>query len=516
MENSLIRVSRAAKQLFGIGNTPAPDPAHSLIVPSRSAPLLGGTSPLLALLFLFLGLRLLSQDVVTDSFTGPRDSSKWSDTEVVSGRYLRMDDSNGAFGNQLSLYTVPESTTRGNQSGDIRRRWLRHRMTPNLDTTVEIEMTSSNPIFNIAGENGWMDVYLAAIDRSNPARLCSIGFFHEKRSFQSPRKYWFANQDGTVLRNTETSLNSGTLILQWNSQTRTMRWATRALDGTVLEMATRQVDWLAAGNEADLFIGYYSGINRSLTVLAIEVSPSTPFLFDNWRITNSTPVILPSISRQPASVETVVGRAALFQVTASGSTPLTYRWQRRSFGQSAWSDLTEGQGHAGVGTVSLAFQSPAQSQNGDAYRVIVSNTAGSATSDPAFLTVIVPPPVAMITTQPVSISAVVGTSAGFSVQATGSGLTYRWQRRGSGEGTWSDVFNTEPYSGASGPDLVISPVSTGNNGDSYRVRITNAGGAVESSAAVLTVLAVAPPRVEAQPVSVSVVVDQRISRATVG
>jgi hypothetical protein len=213
-------------------------------------------------------------------------------------------------------------------------------------------------------------------------------------------------------------------------------------------------------------------------------------------LTVNPAIVAPTIVSPPVSQTVQTGQRVTFTVGANGTAPLSYQWRRNN---------AEIGGAIGS---SHTINAAALTDAGD-YTVVVRNSAGSVTSaPPARLTVTVPSPVATITTQPVSISAVVGTAAGFSVQATGSGLAYRWQRRGSGEGTWNDLFNTPPYSGASGPDLLVSPVSNANNGDSYRVRITNAGGSVDSTAAVLTVLPVPAPRIQTQPVSVSVLVGQ--------
>src|SRR5207302_2464543 len=72
--------------------------------------------------------------------------------------------------------------------------------------------------------------------------------------------------------------------------------------------------------------------------------------------------------------------------------------------------------------------SNAQPANGGSYSVVVTNAAGSVTSSVAVLTIWVPP---AISGQPLSQTNVVGTTAGFSVAATGTPAPgYQWQFNG--------------------------------------------------------------------------------------
>jgi lysophospholipase L1-like esterase len=115
---------------------------------------------------------------------------------------------------------------------------------------------------------------------------------------------------------------------------------------------------------------------------------------------------------------------------------------------------------------------------------VVTNAAGSVTSAVAALTVLAPP---SITAHPQSRTNVSGTSATFSVVATGTApLNYQWQRTG------------ENISGATGTSLSLSNVQAGDAG-SYSVVVTNTAGSVTSAVAVLTVWI--PPSISAQPQS---------------
>jgi len=83
----------------------------------------------------------------------------------------------------------------------------------------------------------------------------------------------------------------------------------------------------------------------------------------------------PSITQQPANQTVSAGQTATFSVTATGTAPLSYQWQK---GTTAIS-----------GATSANYTTPATTtaDNGTQYGVVVSNPVGSVTSNPATLTV---------------------------------------------------------------------------------------------------------------------------------
>src|SRR5271169_3988836 len=90
----------------------------------------------------------------------------------------------------------------------------------------------------------------------------------------------------------------------------------------------------------------------------------------------------PLIISQPVSVTVTAGQTATFNVTATGTGPLTYQWYVN--------------GVAITGATSSTYTTPPTTvgQSGSVYTVVVSNSVGSATSNGATLTVQVIPPVA--------------------------------------------------------------------------------------------------------------------------
>jgi hypothetical protein len=97
-------------------------------------------------------------------------------------------------------------------------------------------------------------------------------------------------------------------------------------------------------------------------------------------LTIKSPVVAPSIAIQPANRSVTAGEPATFSVATIGTTPLKYQW---------WKD-TPASRTAIAGAVSSSYTTPATtvSEKSTAYMVVVSNSAGSAASKPATLTVI--------------------------------------------------------------------------------------------------------------------------------
>jgi glucose/arabinose dehydrogenase len=83
----------------------------------------------------------------------------------------------------------------------------------------------------------------------------------------------------------------------------------------------------------------------------------------------------PAITTEPANATVSVGQPATFTVAASGSAPLSYRWQR------------DGVNVTGATAPSYTLTSAQLTDNSAVFRCVVTNSFGSATSNPATLTV---------------------------------------------------------------------------------------------------------------------------------
>jgi hypothetical protein len=92
-----------------------------------------------------------------------------------------------------------------------------------------------------------------------------------------------------------------------------------------------------------------------------------------------------------------------------------------------------------------------------------------------------------ITSQPVSITNNVGTTAIFNVSANGTSPSYQWYKNGT-----TPLINGGNISGASSASLTLANVSSGDAG-SYSVTVSNLAGTVSSVPASLTVIDTNPP-----------------------
>lgn len=93
----------------------------------------------------------------------------------------------------------------------------------------------------------------------------------------------------------------------------------------------------------------------------------------------------PAIVQSPVNQTVPLGGTALFSVLASGAPPLGYQWQKDA------APLADGGRISGAATASLTIQN-AQFDDAGAYRCIVTNAYGAATSAVAALTVVLPNP----------------------------------------------------------------------------------------------------------------------------
>src|ERR1700722_796185 len=86
----------------------------------------------------------------------------------------------------------------------------------------------------------------------------------------------------------------------------------------------------------------------------------------------------PAITSQPCNTTVSLGQSSTFTVTATGTGTLTYQWQENS------ADIS--------GATSSSYTTPATAaaDNGSTFDVVVTNSAGSTTSNSATLSVLAP------------------------------------------------------------------------------------------------------------------------------
>jgi hypothetical protein len=189
-----------------------------------------------------------------------------------------------------------------------------------------------------------------------------------------------------------------------------------------------------------------------------------------------TVVAAPVIIVQPPTNQVMaVGFTATFSVYAVGQAPLSYQWQFNG------TNLVN-EGNISGATNNLLTINNAQTSDSGIYTVSVANLAGSVTSSNAVLLVTNSPPA--INVQPTNQTVAAKSTVTMVVVASGTApLSYQWQMNG------TNLVNSGQggqIGGATAHQLTIKNVQTNNSG-SYSVIVTNFGGSVTSSVAVLTV-----------------------------
>jgi hypothetical protein len=207
---------------------------------------------------------------------------------------------------------------------------------------------------------------------------------------------WYAGAfDNVVVRSSAQYGSSGTLLssafdggsgVQWQ----TVSWDAGAGGSSTVRVRTRTADESSQLAAAD-WSAYYSASGSPITSpnkrwMQYEVtldstdSSNTPVV-NEIRI-NYMPSLnaAPVVTTQPADQTVAVGQPVSFSAAASGNPAPTVQWQVSTDSGLNWNDVS------GATATTLAFVAQA-SENGNQYHAAFTNAAGSATSDPATLTV---------------------------------------------------------------------------------------------------------------------------------
>ena len=179
--------------------------------------------------------------------------------------------------------------------------------------------------------------------------------------------------------------------------------------------------------------------------------------------------LAPTVTTNPLNSTVCEGTAISFTAAATGNPAPTVQWQVSTGGGASYSNLLG----ATAATLSLTASA---SQNNNNYRAVFTNTCGTATSQPATLTVNTPP---VVTSSPLAVSAMAGTSVSFSAGASGSPTpSVQWQVSTDGGTTFVNL------PGAGSTTLTLA-VTAGMSGYQYRALFTNTCGTATTQPATL-------------------------------
>ncbi len=194
----------------------------------------------------------------------------------------------------------------------------------------------------------------------------------------------------------------------------------------------------------------------------------------------NAPNVAPAITAQPTGQTVYSGTSASFTAAASGYPVPTVQWQVSTDGGTSFAPVSGGTSDT------LTVAGTTTTQNGDEYEAVFTNGAGTATTDPATLSV-TPSVAPVVTVNPVSQTTSYGGTVTFSAAASGTPTpTVHWQVSADGGSTWIDL-----------PQVTADPLTTGpltsfETGWEVRAVFTNGAGTATTNPATITVT-VPPP-----------------------
>ena len=161
------------------------------------------------------------------------------------------------------------------------------------------------------------------------------------------------------------------------------------------------------------------------TLQIVEVTSGSNLIMNSWsvEIYTAAACAIGSISSNPSNTSVCAGETAQFSIGTTGQVD-SIRWF-----QAPGTLLANGGNVSGANSSTLTLSNVNPGMNGNQYfaRIYACAPVSSAMSSSAALTVIPNDP-PNITSDPANTSACSGDLFSFTVGATGTGLTYQWQR----------------------------------------------------------------------------------------
>jgi gliding motility-associated-like protein/uncharacterized repeat protein (TIGR01451 family) len=289
----------------------------------------------------------------------------------------------------------------------------------------------------------------------------------------------------TLLLNAEGNANA-VFVIQINGALNTsVNARVRLINGTQAKNVFWSVNGAVGIASNSIFIGTIVSNNGAIST-SIGDTIDGRLLSTNGAInTTSTTVNMPPgcgnspfVVTEPVNQTACSGGSASFSVSATGSS-LTYQWRKGAV------NLINGGNISGATTAVLTINPVTILDTSSFYNVIVNGAYAPA--DTSIFVSLKINTAAVITSQPSNQTTCAGSSASFSVTASGGSLTYQW-RKG-----LVNLVNGGNISGANSAVLIINPVGVLDTASNYNVVITGScGGNVTSANAKLSI---SPPPV---------------------
>ena len=182
----------------------------------------------------------------------------------------------------------------------------------------------------------------------------------------------------------------------------------------------------------------------------------------------------PVVTQNPSNLTVTAGQQATFTAAATGTPTPTVIWQLSFDGGAVYHDI------AWATSTTLTFTTDS-SHNGYLFRAKFTNSAGTATTTVATLTVTSGPSAPVVTQNPSNLTVTAGQQATFTAAASGTPTpTVIWQVSTNGGATYNNI------GWATSTTLSFTTVSS-HNGYRFRAVFTNANGSATTTAATLTV-----------------------------
>jgi len=222
------------------------------------------------------------------------------------------------------------------------------------------------------------------------------------------------------------------------------------------------ITWVSLGGETGSSLSFTASLGDSGSRYRVVATNAQGAVTSAAAILNVAPSpAAPSFSAEPDSVTVGENAYPVFSAAAQGTPTPTYQWQISTDGGASFTNVVGGW------QAVMQLQATTVADSGKQFRVIATNSGGSATSRVATLTV-VPGPQILQNVDSVTWDPAL-TDANFQVVASGPNLSYQWQISRDDGRNWVDVPGQTRSS-----YVITAPFDDAVN--AVRVKVSNGGG----------------------------------------